>query len=117
MKKDKYSHNTMIKKTKKLSKKERKYCSCIMKVRSRLKNRNPRSPYAICTYSLYNRKNLKRTKRIECSQYYNFNLYSVAHLREFAKEKKIKITKNGKPKKKALLLKDIQGYIKKLKGN
>ena len=65
MKKDKYSHNTMIKKTKKLSKKERKYCSCIMKVRSRLKNRNPRSPYAICTYSLYNRKNLKRTKRIE----------------------------------------------------
>ena len=113
MKKDKYSYKKTIKNTSKLSKREKKYCSCLMKVRATLKKRNPRAPYAICTNSLYNAQNLKRTKRIDCSKFYEFNNIKLKNLREFAREKKIKITENGKLVNKKQLINRILRYNNK----
>ena len=77
MKKDKYGNRKKIKTKSNLTKREKKYCSCLMKVRATLKKSNPRSPYAICTTSLYNAQNLKRTKRVNCSKNYKFNVYNL----------------------------------------
>ena len=72
-------------KTKKLSFVEKKYCSCLMKVRNTKFN-----PYGICTNSVYNLQGLKRNKVVECGKYYNFTKYTVPMLRFFLKEKKVK---------------------------
>ena len=113
MKKDKYGHGKTIKKKSNLTKREKKYCSCLMKVRATLKKSNPRSPYAICTTSLYNAQNLKRTKRINCSKNYNFNVYNLNHLRQYAREKKIKIYEKGKLLNKSKLIKRLNEYTRK----
>ena len=78
------SSNKVLK-TKKLSKKEKKYCSCLMKVRPKINN-----PYGICTSAIYNKQGQKRNKSIKCSKYYDFSKYSLLILRPYAKEKKIK---------------------------
>ena len=114
MKKDRYSYKLGLKKTKKLNIREKKYCSCIMKVRANLSKKNTRGPYGICTSAIYNKQNKKRSKLIKCSKYYNFSVYNLKHLKEYAREKKIKLTKNGKSKTKAQLLKDIELYTKKI---
>ena len=49
----------MIKKKSKLSIVERKYCSCLAKVRPKIKNGNP---YGICTNSVYGSRSLKEPK-------------------------------------------------------
>ena len=113
MKKDKYSFRKTIKNTSKLTEREKKYCSCLMKVRVTLKKRNPRTPYAICTNSLYNAQNLKRTKRVDCSKYYKFNKIKLENLRLFAKEKKIKISEKGKMLNKKQLINRLINYNKK----
>jgi len=113
MKKDRYGHGKTIKKKSNLTKREKKYCSCLMKVRATLKKSNPRSPYAICTTSLYNAQNLKRTKRVNCSKNYNFNVYNLNHLRQYAKEKKIKIYEKGKLLNKSKLIKRLNEYTRK----
>ena len=113
MKKDRYGHRRTIKKKSNLTKREKKYCSCLMKVRATLKKSNPRSPYAICTTSLYNAQNLKRTKRVNCSKNYNFNVYNLNHLRQYAKEKKIKIYEKGKLLNKSKLIKRLNEYTRK----
>ena len=110
MKKDRYSSKVIVKNTKKINNRERKYCSCIAKVRTK-KNLNP---YAICTNSLYNRQNLIRSKLINCSKYYNFDRMNYQMLKAYAKEKKIKIYNKGK------LLKIVSLYLiisLKVKGN
>ena len=75
-----------IMKTKKLSKLEKRYCSCLMKVRSkRIQN-----PYGICTSAVYGKGDKIRNKVIECTPHYNFKKYPLKYLKLYAKEKKIK---------------------------
>ena len=93
-------------KTKKLSTIEKKYCSCIIKVLSKkIKN-----PYGICTKSVYGSRSLKRTKRIKCSQYYDFSKYPVKLLKKYAKMKKFKGIEKLKKKE---LLQILENYQKK----
>ena len=108
--KDKYSSNKTIIKTKKnksLTKRERRYCSCLMKVRPKIKN-----PYGICTNSVYNLQKTKRTKVVKCSKYYNFQKYNLKFLRAYAKEKNIKITNKGKYLTKKALVDKLEKYRK-----
>lgn len=114
MNNNRYSHKKGLRKTSKLNNREKRYCSCLMKVRANLSRKNTRGPYGICTSSVYNKQNKKRTKLIKCSKNYNFKVYSLKHLKEYAREKKIKLTKNKKPKTKSQLLKDIQIYTSKI---
>merc|ERR1711935_1285785 len=93
------SSNRVLK-TKKLSKKEKKYCSCLMRVRPKINN-----PYGICTSAIYNKQGQKRNKIIKCSKYYDFSKYPLKILRPYAKEKKIK---NYNKLKKKELIKQIQ---------
>ena len=98
----------MLKKnTTKINNIERKYCSCVAKVRATLKKRNPRSPYAICTSSVYNKQNRKRKRRVECYKYYNFNKFSMKQLKAYAKEKKIKLSHKGRMLRKPQLVQKI----------
>ncbi len=109
---DPISSKKVISKTKKLNSREKRYCSCLMKVRAKGK---VRSPYAICTNSVYNIQKTKRTKVVKCSKYYKFDLYNLRALQAYAKEKKIPTkTKTGNLYSRSLLLKKIQKYIKKI---
>ena len=72
-------------KSQKLTNLEKRYCSCLMKVRNTKLN-----PYGICTNSVYNLQGKTRNKVVECSKYYDFSKYSVSMLKQFLKEKKIK---------------------------
>ena len=65
---------------------EKKYCSCLMKVRSK---KNP-NPYGICTDAVYKSRGLIRDKVVECTEDYDFKKYNLKMLKMFAKEKKIK---------------------------
>ena len=98
---------------------EKKYCSCVIKVsgnssennnnsRFQINNSNTnKSPYGLCTYSLYNKQGLKRDKVIQCDKIINFKKYNINELRGYAKMKKIKVTSNGKYKSKDELVKDL----------
>ena len=86
---------------KKLTKREQKYCSCIMMVmgeqrKKKEKDTNKKNPYALCTWSLYNRDGKKRKKQIDCGKYYQYEKYSLESLKEYAKRNGIKIS--GKKK-------------------
>ncbi len=92
--------NLFTKKTP-LTKRERKYCSCLLDVRSK---RQPYNPYAVCTKSVYNSKGVSRTKRIDCDQNYNYNAVPINSVRALAEEKKIPIMgKKGMSSKKVLV--------------
>jgi len=105
--------------SKKLNKLERKYCSCIMMVlgdkkQKQARKNNPQlTPFGLCTHSVYNSKGLKRKTNPECGSYYKFEKYPIESLREYAKQRKINITKNGKYKSKEELVKNLYQYIKK----
>ena len=79
----------MFKKNNKLSNVERKYCSCLVKVRSK-KNKNP---YGICTSSVYGSRKIKRKKVVRCSKYYNLSKLKKEQLYYLAKEKNLRINK------------------------
>ena len=81
----------MIKKTAKLSKVERKYCSCLAKVRVKIQN-----PYGICTNSVYGSRSLKRTKRVSCLPNYQLSKLSKDQLRAYSIEKKLPIKNKTK---------------------
>ena len=84
---------------------EKNYCHCVQKV----KRKNPDiNPYAICTDSVYASRGLTRDKVVNCDKYYNLDKMNVQELREQAKRKNIKLTKNGKYKRKNVLLKEIK---------
>ena len=95
---------------------EQKYCSCVMKVRgnSYKKSKKVINPYGICTNSLYNLQNKKRTKMIKCTKKYNFKIYSLPYLQAYALEKKLPIkTKSGKLYNKSILVKKLEKYQQK----
>jgi len=69
-----------------LDKVEKKYCSCLMKVRSKKVN----NPYGICTNAVYDSRNSVRDRVINCSKHYDFKKYNLKTLKLYAKEKKIK---------------------------
>ena len=73
--------DNIIKVYSKLSSKEKKYCRCLVKVKSnKIKN-----PYGICTSSIYNKQNKKRKKRINCSKNYNFKNFNKTQLKYYKK--------------------------------
>ena len=94
--------------TKKLTPREKRYCSCLMKVRSK----KVRNPYGICTSAVYNKQGLVRDKVVSCSKYYDLQKYPLRILRPYAKEKKIP---NYAILKKAELLKELKKYQDKKK--
>ena len=58
---------------------DKTYCHCIQKV----KHKNPNiNPYAICTYSVYSSRKLKRTKVIKCDKYYDWDKMNIKELRK-----------------------------------
>jgi hypothetical protein len=59
-------NNKNKKKKTKLSSIEKRYCRCLIKVRSR----KIQNPYGICTSSVYNKQNKKRTKIVKCGKNY-----------------------------------------------
>jgi hypothetical protein len=98
----------LVLKTKKLTPREKRYCSCLMKVRGK----DIGNPYGICTAAVYNKQGLVRDKVITCSKHYDLSKYPLKILRPFAKEKKIK---NYKTLKRAELLKALKKYQEKSK--
>lgn len=78
----------IFKKKSKLSNREKRYCSCVFK----LKLKNDINPYAICTSSVYNKQNKKRNKVIHCSENINFNKISKSNLAKYARSKKLNFT-------------------------
>ena len=103
---NKYNSKKVLK-TKNLTNLEKRYCSCLMKVRDTKLN-----PYGICTNSVYNLQGKTRNKVVECSKYYDFSKYSISMLKLFLKEKNIKgISKMNKKQ----LLKLCKKYQEKKK--
>lgn len=96
----------MIKKSSKLSIVERKYCSCLAKVRP---NINSNNPYGICTNSVYGSRSLKRTKRVSCLPNYQLNKMSKKQLVAYSIEKKI----NTKNRTKTQLIRRLNKLKKK----
>ena len=93
-------------KTKKLTPREKRYCSCLMKVRGR----GIDNPYGICTSSVYTKQGIIRDKIIKCTPNYDLSKYPLKILRPYAKEKKIK---NYKTLKKSELLRELNKLQKK----
>ena len=83
----------MIKKSSKLSTIERKYCSCLAKVRPKISSGNP---YGICTNSVYGSRSIKRTKTVSCLSNYQLNKMSKKQLVAYSIEKKINIKNKTK---------------------
>ena len=81
----------MFKKNSKLNNIQRKYCSCLVKVRSK-KN----TPYGICTNSVYGSRKLKRRENVKCSKTYKLTSLTNNQLINLAKEKKIRVNKKMK---------------------
>ena len=106
---NKYNSKKTLK-TKNLTKLEKRYCSCLMKVRNTKLN-----PYGICTNSVYNLQGKTRNKVVECSKYYDFSKYSVNMLKLFLKEKIIKGISKMNKKELLNLCKNYQEKKKLLK--
>ena len=70
-----------------LSKRERKYCTCLLKVRPK----TDINPYAICTKSLYNLQGVRRHKIVDCDYNYNYEKVPIEMLRSLAKERNVPI--------------------------
>tara|TARA_B110000261_G_C13057123_1_gene346628 strand:- start:60 stop:470 length:411 start_codon:yes stop_codon:yes gene_type:complete len=114
LKKSLYKKNNKISSNKvlltnELSDVEKRYCSCLMKVRKTKFN-----PYAICTDSVYNKQGLTRSKVINCGKYYDFSKYTVPMLKFFLKEKKIRGISKLNKKQLLSLLKRYQIQKNKL---
>jgi hypothetical protein len=78
----------MFKKNSKLNTIQRKYCSCLVKVRSK-----KTSPYGICTSSVYGSRKLKRKINVKCSKTYKLPNLTKKQLFNLAKEKKVSVSK------------------------
>ena len=95
-----------------LSLKERRYCSCLMKVREKGFN-----PYGICYKSVLRGKK-SRKGTVPCSVNYTFKKFPNKQLMEYAREKRVSLKyKRGKNKGKKInrktLLRRLDDYIKK----
>jgi hypothetical protein len=124
----------IIKKSKLGPKMNRKYCSCLQKVRTYQYKKNPRmyrktkklirkkqyiyepgtfySEYAICNKTIYSNKNRKRPRNVNCSQNYNFDAMPLYALQAYAIDKHIPTTKNRKRLTKPQLTNVLKTYIK-----
>lgn len=116
---------------------ERKYCSCLQKVRTQQYNKNPElykktkkrirtgksvekrgeiySEYAICNKSVYQRKKLKRNRVINCSLSMDFDKLTLEELEAYAIDKNIPVQVNKKNVSRTQLLNAINDKIKKEK--
>jgi hypothetical protein len=117
--------------TARLSRLQRKYCHCIMKVRRSLSKNRKNAEYPICYSTL--RKSLKMDKtkkkrdafqkklkhtKINCVMNYDYDKYSLTDIQKLAKTKKISINyyKRGTPKqfkKSTLVQKITSNYLTK----
>ena len=105
----------MFKKKARLSTREKKFCSCLMKVRGKsktLKKDRIDIPYGICTNSVYNLQNKKRTKRISCLKNYDLSRFTFLQLKALAIEKKISIRKKGRYISKKNILNKLKKFRK-----
>lgn len=123
----KYNSDKAIINNAKLSLPERKYCSCVMKVRGnhfkrkvtdvkKSKKKDLINPYGICNKSVLRNKKYSaiKSKRIACSLNYKFEKYPIEYLQAYALEKNIDIvTKTGRLKSRSTLLKKIKSKINK----
>lgn len=127
-----------FKSTASLSKIQRKYCDCVMKVRSSGKSKKStkkwtnRTPYAICYSTLRKSRKLDKTNKtkkqfqnilkpqtINCLMSYDTDKYTLEDIQKLAKEKGITTTflKNKRRfpyKKSTLITKLTQKYTKNL---
>ena len=77
----------MFKKKSTLSLVNRKYCSCLVKVRSK----KIRNPYGICTKSVFGSRKTKRDKVINCTQSYDIKKFKKNQLIYLLREKGLKV--------------------------
>lgn len=100
----------MIKKYSRIKKLDKKYCSCIFKVRGKYLSQKDtiQNPYGICTNSVYLLKGLKRPKDIKCGKYIDFNKLTYKQLKSYLIEKKISTRNKGKYISKKNLLKKLK---------
>ena len=102
---NKLKKKSYFKKGSRLSDRERRYCRCIIKVRSQ----GIRSPYAICTNSVYNRQGTVRNKRVSCTKNINFKNLSLKELRNQAVKSNINIkTPNNKYYPRSILIRKLK---------
>lgn len=116
---------------------DRKYCSCLQKVRTSQYMKNPPgykktkkllrtkqtvplgsvyNEYAVCNSSVYKGRGLKRDAMVNCSQNYDFESLPLLSLQAFAIDKNMKLkTKGGRMLSKKQLLKNIKDKILKEK--
>tara|TARA_B110000285_G_C14734154_1_gene427817 strand:+ start:248 stop:562 length:315 start_codon:yes stop_codon:yes gene_type:complete len=99
----------MIKTKSKLNYIERKYCSCLVKVRGKsLKKNKIQNPYGICTKSVYSSRKKTMKYRPSCLKNYDFNKLSYAQLKGLIIEKKI----NNSGRTKIKLINILNKYLK-----
>lgn len=92
----------IFKKRANLTKRERKYCSCLLKVR----DKSLVNPYAVCTSSIYSQQGKRRNKTVNCDINYKYEKIPMSQLRSLAKERKVSIynkNKKGLTKKATLI--------------
>ena len=116
---------------------DRKYCSCLQKVRTAQYVKNPSgykktkkllrkkqsvppgnvyNEYAVCNASVYNGRGLKRDAMVNCSQNYDFDSLPMISLQAFAIDKNMKLkTKGDRMLSKKQLLKNIKDKMLKEK--
>lgn len=106
-----------------LTKYNRKYCSCLVKVRSRQsiyrsnksnKIKKDVNPYAICSYTLFTRIG-KKKPIINCEDNYLWDSLSFEEIQSYAREKNIPIISKRKDKvietPKSELIRRIRSYL------
>ena len=123
-----------IKKDARLKLIDRKYCSCLQKVRTSQYKKHPSaykkskklaqkniinstlpvySEYAICNRSVYHTRGLSRDYLVNCSDNYNFNDMPHFALQSYAIDKNMKLTgKTGRMLTKKQLLAAIKRKVK-----
>jgi hypothetical protein len=92
----------IFKKRTNLSRRERKYCSCLLKVRAKSKI----NPYGVCTNAIYSSQGKNRNKVVNCDINYEYEKIPMNQLRSLAKERKVSIynkNKKGMTQKKTLI--------------
>ena len=122
-----------ISKKSKLKLVDRKYCSCLQKVRTTqykkhpggykktkklLRNKqtvplgNVYNEYAVCNSSVYLSRGLKRDAMVNCSQNYDFDSLPLISLQAYAIDKNMKLTtKSGRMLSHKQLLKNIKDKV------
>lgn len=104
--------------TSRLNRSQRKYCHCLMQIRTQKK----KNPYGIClyqsAYTLKTHPELPRfdKRRTNCIMNYDYSQYPIEYVQDLANEKGLAITnpKTGKPFNKTTLVQRLTAYyIKK----